>query len=843
MSKSNKTDLFIPTQGFRYGTTITGAVATAVGGVTAAHAQESETGTIEEITVTATKRGDVSIQDLAGSIQAFDTEDIRNQNLFSLEDYSRFTPSLSYFGNQPGAGKVFFRGIADAPDTFIASSSAAVYLDEQPVTQSAQVDVRLVDIERVEALSGPQGTLFGSSSQSGTLRIVTNKPNPSEFESFVDATLKTMDEGDGSYDISGMVNLPVVEDKFAIRLVGFSATEGGFIDNVLGQTPGSENGGRTSINGTQFNTDAVADDWNETTIVGARIAAKWFVNENWDATFGIAYQDAESDAENTYDPTVGDLEVIAFSADERMDEWSQFALTVEGDIGDYRFTSATAYFTRESLYRQDTTAYAAYFGSFCYYATASYNIYCFQPAGVNYTYNDPIGFLTNDQENTSFTQEFRLAYSGERWSWVGGVFWEDRHEEWDFTTYTTNDGGYQASQGWENWNSYWNVSPPPTDAWWFSADDTDWETFAVFGEATFDFTEKLSGTFGARWFSVEMDKTYFVELPNGRRTPAGQLLNGDAADKHGCLFTETPCNPGDSDNPADLGFTNPDSDDDDVAIKASLQYALSEDKMVYGLYSEGFRAAGVNRNRGAPRLPPAYEADFLKNYEFGLRSQWADGRLQVNATAFFQDWEDYQIEVVDPSNTPCAVDPTPPCGQPWQKGVLNAGDASSDGFEIQIDGLPTERLSLRLNATFLDAQIESEVAGLDGVGPGSDLPFAPDFKGSFYAQYNWPTMFWNTQESYLQFQYSYVGESLNQVQALTLDDGPAPQMMMSSYDVATMKFGIIGDTWEANIFANNLADERGELYHDVTDFEPFFGRQRTSVIRPREIGVRFFKRW
>jgi len=419
MSEEKEPATAVSKDGINYTTTISAAVAAAVGGTVPVYAQDNLG--IEEITVTATKRGDVSIQDLAGSIQAFGTEDIRNQNLFNMEDFSKFTPSLAYFGNQSGGGKIFFRGIADAPDTFIAGSSAAVYLDEQPVTQSAQVDVRLVDIERVEALSGPQGTLFGSSSQSGTLRIVTNKPDPAAFESFADISLKTIEEGDASYDVSGMVNIPLIDNELAIRLVGFSATEGGFIDNVLGQTPGSENGGRTSINGVQTNANVVEEDWNETTITGARVSAKWFISDTWSATLGIAYQDTESDAESTYDPTVGDLEVIAFYPDTRDDEWTQYSLTFEGEIAGMNFTSATAYFDRDILYNQDTTSYAAYFGSFCYAATATYNIYCFQPAGVNYAYNDPIGFLSNDQNNTTFSQEFRLSKTGDRFSWVAGV--------------------------------------------------------------------------------------------------------------------------------------------------------------------------------------------------------------------------------------------------------------------------------------------------------------------------------------------------------------------------------------------------------------------------------------
>jgi outer membrane receptor protein involved in Fe transport len=858
-------------KGITYKTTIGAAVAAAVGAGPAL-AQEESIG-IEEITVTATKRGEISIMDLAGSIQAFDTEAIRNQGLTDMESYTKLTPALTYFGNTTGQGKVFIRGIADAPDTFIVSQSSAVYLDEQPITQGAAVDVRLVDIERVEILSGPQGTLFGSSSQSGTLRIVTNKPDPTNFEAFADATVKGMSEGDNSFDISGMVNIPLADDKFAIRLVGFSATEGGFIDNVEGLTANCETRGKCTAADPgnfggiieQTNAEAVKDDWNETTITGGRASAKWFISDAWSATVGIATQSVDADAENTFDPTVGDLELISFGADSFEDDWTQYALTIEGNLTDkLSFTSATAYFERDSNYTQDTTEYAAYFGRWCYYWTATYNIYCFQPAGAYYWYNDPVGYLTNDQENTNFTQEFRLSYAGDRVSWVAGAFYEDRHEEWDFDTFVTNQGGYANSQAFDNWvrpHSYftrptgtvgvyyyipdgWGVPAAPTDSWWFSADDTDWETLAVFGEASFDISDRWSITAGARWFEVDQTKQYLVNNPGTRRTTAIPNLAGDALGRKGCLLVDAPCNPADTDNPDDIGVNFINSKDDDTAIKVSIQYSPNEDLMFYGLYSEGFRAGGVNRNRGAPKLPQAYGADFLENTEFGMKGSFAEGRMNVSATVFFQDWVDYQLEVVDPSNVPCSDDPTPPCGQPWQKGVLNAGSAHSDGFEISIDALPSDQLKLQLNATWLESELDDAVPGVSDVGKGSKLPFAPEFKASLVAQYNWPMNVAGSNEGFFQFQFSHTGSSLNQVQEF--EPGPGvgtPQLEQEAYNWASVRIGLVGGSWEANVFINNLTDERGQLYHDVSDFEPFFGRARLSVIRPREYGIRFIKHW
>ena len=339
----------------------------------------------------------------------------------------------------------------------------------------------------------------------------------------------------------------------------------------------------------------------------------------------------------------------------------------------------------------------------------------------------------------------------------------------------------------------------------------------------------------------------------GRRTIAVPNLAGDAIGNKGCLVPDAPCNPNDTDNTADDGVNRINSKDDDTAFKLSIQYSPNEDVMFYGLYSEGFRAGGVNRNRGAPKLPQAYGADFLENFEVGMKGSFAGGRMNVSVIAFFQDWVDYQLEVVDPSNIPCAIDPTPPCSQPWQKGVFNAGSAHSDGVELSIEALPTDQFSLRINATWLESELDDDVPGVDAVGKGSKLPFAPEFKASLFAQYNWPMNVMGSNEGFFQFQFSHTGKSLNQVQAFpvsTVDEDTGavslvntPQLTQEAYNWSSVRLGLVGGDWEANIFINNLTDERGQLYHDVSDFEPFFGRRRTSVIRPREYGIRFTKHW
>jgi len=178
---------------------------------------------LEEVTVTARKRTE-NLQSVPESIQAITAQTIEQAGLRGMEDYVRFIPSLNIVQANPGTAMVVFRGIADAQSAFIAEPSAAVYLDEQSLVVTGQPNPRMVDIERIEALSGPQGTLYGASAQSGVLRIVTNKPDPTAFDAFVDLDLSSTKSGDMSYDASGMVNIPLSE-SWALRLVGFSAKE------------------------------------------------------------------------------------------------------------------------------------------------------------------------------------------------------------------------------------------------------------------------------------------------------------------------------------------------------------------------------------------------------------------------------------------------------------------------------------------------------------------------------------------------------------------------------------------------------------------------------------------
>ena len=264
-------------------TAVTAALAGSVGTVdTHAQTAEAEDSSmrLEEVIVSARKR-DENVQDIPQSIQAFSQQDITKSGIKGLGDVAKFVPALTVVGSTPGLNKIVFRGLADSVRPFIADSSAAIYLDEQPLTTGAQSpEIRPIDLERIETLAGPQGTLYGASSQSGTVRYIVAKPDVTAFAANAGGGLHTIDGGGNGWDADAMVNIPLIQDKLAIRLVGFGAKDAGYVDNVFGYTPGrfdAETGER--IIGSKTNADIVENNFNSGDWVGGRAAPPRFLKD------------------------------------------------------------------------------------------------------------------------------------------------------------------------------------------------------------------------------------------------------------------------------------------------------------------------------------------------------------------------------------------------------------------------------------------------------------------------------------------------------------------------------------------------------------------------------------
>ena len=819
------------------------AVTAVMGADQAAFAQ------IDEVIVTARKRNE-SLQDIPLSVQAFGAAELDKQDIVGLEDYANKIPSLTYSAWQPGASIVVFRGVTTTAESFNGTSSTALYLDEFPMTAEGQnPDIRLVDVERLEAVSGPQPTTYGASSQSGTLKIVTAKPDLSEASGFVDVSLSAMEEGESSYDVSAAFNVPIVEDKFGLRIAVFQAEEGGYIDNVAGSSaqshsffaPGDKPDvdalGLTRVN--KSNASLAEDDIGDVETTGARLTAKLALNENWSITAMGMFQSTESDGLGSFDPSVGDLQQIRFKNESRDDDWYATTLVVEGDLGWANFTSATGYSERDIVYNMDASQYNQQFALEGLYKNAIGGpIYASYQSGITafgayYTpteFSDIVSLSVNDQEQERFAQEVRLTSKDDgRFQWMVGAFYEKFEDEFTFRSFIDDiDTGLTAYIA-----SYYygaTIENPSLSYFGFGAEDR--EQWAVFGELGFDITDKLNVLVGARYFESELESRYLGALLDGQLVFACDTIDPDDPDS-GCVTTDNdPYNATiDTAVPASTK-----SEDNDLSTLATITYEFNDDVLAYFTRSEGFRVGGTNVLRPSSTAPRSYDADKVTNYELGVKSTFWEGRAQVNVSAYMMDWDDMQLNVEDF---------TLPFG--FSSIIINAGKAEVKGVETNFKFDFTEQFTIDGAVSYTDAKAKEDVIldGFDGpvevILDGDELPLSPDWKFSAGAEYSFPVNMANLDSNgYVRFDYTYVGEQLNATRGSLLltssETNRTRRVTQDDYHLGNLKFGIENDSWSASLGISNLWDERPNLFTP-----PRFGDGRRYTARPREFTVNFRK--
>jgi outer membrane receptor protein involved in Fe transport len=379
------------------------------------------------------------------------------------------------------------------------------------------------------------------------------------------------------------------------------------------------------------------------------------------------------------------------------------------------------------------------------------------------------------------------------------------------------------------------------DHYWDSRDDTDWKTKAVFGEVVWHITDQWDLTVGGRWVETKNDKVYIKFL-------AGHTGSDDR--QTGGFI-----------QPIWMGHEVTQSEKiSEFVPKLSIAYQIDDTKMVYALYSEGYRTGGINRaNRKADwsrtLWPQAWDPDKLKNYELGLKSRWADNTVQFNLTYFYMDWQDFQHEIVDPSVGECIVpEEEPQCeptgSLPWISIVGNVGDAHSTGFQAELDWVPADRWVLGGNAMWLEAEIDSTTSGPEaGIETGQQLPNTPKLQGALWATYTWPVEFIPGSEMFLRGQYSYTGKTHTLLVPAGLDS-PAPSFTNDSYSLVDLRLGLVTGQWEIDLFINNLTDKRAQVWQGSALGAWQWGRSgeyehahNVFTVRPREYGLRFTTRW
>ncbi|MCH9693515.1 MAG: TonB-dependent receptor [Gammaproteobacteria bacterium] len=852
-------------------TPVAGAIATALTPAHQVFAQDDD-GALEEIVVTATKRS-LSIQDIPASIQAITSESLAEMGAKGMEDYSRFIPSVNVVTYGAGSNTVVFRG-AITGSGYIAQSTSSVYLDEISITTTgSQPAIRMVDVERVEALSGPQGTLYGSDAQAGTMRIITNKPVMNEFGAVFDGEVRGGSESDESFRGSLTFNVPLIDDKLALRIVGYSDRDGGYIDNVLGHTPDSSVLGVAypAGFGTLDNSASVEENWNEADTTGGRLILKWDMNEEWSTTLTALTQKTESGADNDYDPYVGDLQTVRFHDEYRDDKYDMYSLVVDGDLGFAQLVASVNYYDRDIKALYDITAYAHYWAAlYChdsYYLAADLGPYYWANPDTGYAVWYPVycggpsvdsdffsSYYSPAQQDKS-TAEIRLSSQGDTLDWIVGMYYEESNDSWQAPFATPTNGGdgqtniYQNSASASFWEFYFSnyygtpVSYPEATSHWYSESSTDWEQTALFGEMTWHINDEFDLTVGGRYYDRSNNNKYIVDHP-GDSGLNGEPDTGDPLSRQYRL-----ANGG---RPEDHAAS-----ETDFIPKVALSWTLDDDRMMYGLFTRGARPGGVNRSRGQPFFSTGYDSDLMDNYEVGYRSSFGNGHGRLNVTAYHMLWTDYQLEVVDPSSDACpgGGEIAGVCGQPWQQIVTNAGEAHITGANVEVDYAFNERWTIGANAEFTEAETDTS-ADLNGNGEndlvgGLRLPLTPKFKGSAWLGYAAPTEWMGASEFFSRLQISHTGDRLNVLEPELPTESPNPQFENPAYTIADIRAGIRGDDWEVSVFLNNITDERAVYTIGTGLFEWGMasvadGRehvQRVYTNRPRELGIRFTKSW
>ena len=809
--------------------------------------------TIEEVVVTSRKKAE-GLQDVPLSVNALTEESLEQKGINVFEDYLMQLPGVTAGGSGPGQSTIYIRGLASTtPNLTVAgvaglTPNVSFYLDEQPLAQPGRnLDVYAADISRVEVLSGPQGTLFGASSQAGVVRMITNKPVIGESSSSLEVETRYMPEGDMGSKVEYVTNVPMNEDT-ALRFVAYRDRRGGYIDQVAGKLDASgsarfrpagtvrQNGlpvassrggfqAGADLSGVTFKqADAIVkEDANSVTYEGFRASIAHEINDNWDANLTLATQTIDADGVFFVDPTLGDLEVQRYTNDQIEDEYDNMSLTLNGSIGDLEVVYAGAYTDRTSDQDVDYTDYLFVGQYLPYYICDYYVTYTsFAPGNVPTGTCGAPNLLVDSTTNTEvMTHEFRVnAPISDTVSLTAGVFFSDLElTELNLFTYPSsvdNDINYSPNYALTDISSTGAINNG--GAGWFSAGPysepviffndirrTDKQQ-GVFGELSIDTSETSELTVGARWYDIEVD------FEGSANSSFGNGFGNSDQQRFGSNLS-TQYAPNNANGYPDKAQT------DGVIGKVTYSWNPSEDIMYYVTWSEGFRPGLLNRPvgrstaDGSYTVKPAVDSDEVVNFEFGWKTLLADGRLRFNGSAFMVDVTGLQTTIFDPSIVNLFFSD-------------NAADAEITGLEGDFMYYPDMDGWIISGAfSFLDTEITKKLVPTNDVIVGTELAFAPGFQGNVSARKEWGMSSGNT--GHFQAQLTVSDDSVSDV----MEPNKAPQ---DSYSMMNIRAGVSNDAWLAEVYIDNVTDERAEIANTFV-----FDRQRVGIVRPTTVGLRF----
>ncbi|WP_114228031.1 MULTISPECIES: TonB-dependent receptor [Sphingomonas] len=800
-----------------------------------------------EIVVTAQKREE-NLQNVPVSVQAIGTRRLDQLNISNFEDYTKQLPSVSYQTAQPGLTTVYMRGVATGGDGNHSGSlpSVGTYLDEQPVTTiGGTLDVHIYDVARIESLAGPQGTLYGASSQAGTIRIITNKPDLRATSGRIDGEIDSVAHGGVGGKLEGMINIPLTRN-IAFRGVAFYQKDAGYIDNVFGQrTYYVYADGIPTV--TVNNRNLVKKNFNTQRTYGGRAALKIDLDENWTVTPTIMHQDLKADGAFFYDPKLGDLKIDRLFPEVRKDRFTQAALTVEGKVGNFDVTYAGAYLHRPTFTSSDYSDYAdAYDQLYAAYGGLGY-FYYQDAAGNNI---DPRQHIDATDNFKKMSHELRIASpQGNRFRVIAGAFMQRQSND-IFQNYIIDNLAPQLS-----------VNGLPGTLWLTKQKRVD-RDYALFGEASFDVSPKLTVTAGGRvfrynnslfgFFGFGRDPAYFQGAddnppPNGAgstrtgvagcyTTSGDSLRDSQSNGTDTTLITAgaipgTPCT-----NLADYvnGKLVPKRAKGSGFIhRLNAQWKPAQGVMFYGTWSRGFRPGGINR-RGT--LPP-YDPDYLSNYELGWKLTLGQG-WRWNGAVYHQKWNKFQFSFLGANSF---------------TQIQNGRNARINGVETDVSYVGGG-WTLNASGAYTDAKTKgiicSDVADLTAdcsasfvaAPSGTRLPITPRFKANATARYSWPVF--GDAKAHLQGGVSYQSSAPATLRTQIQLVGAPPTLVnprdflgnLRAFTLFDLAAGFDFRRWNIELVAQNVFDKR----NDLSRFTACSSCTRVLVVpgTPRTIGLR-----
>lgn len=773
-----------------------------------------------EIIVTAQRRNE-SLQKVPVSVQALSTATLENHNVTSFDDYAQLLPSVSYQSFGPGQSSLSFRGINSGADGLDAGPppTTGTYLDEIPISTIAfSPDIHVYDIARVEALSGPQGTLFGASSLSGTLRIITNKPNTSKFEGGWDVGVNKYGAGNAGGSFEGFLNVPM-SDRLAIRLVGFYDKKGGYIDNIPGTRVYTLDDAASDplnlTNKTITNAALVKNNFNPVENYGGRAALKAVLSDNWTVTPQFIYQHLNSEGSFLYDPRKGDLKVTDFVPSYNHDDWWQAALTIEGKIGNWDLVYSGGFMKRKVNNEVDYSYYTVAYDTYGYYAT-------YFPTGnpAPNDFLDPTQRQVVQYKYDKHTQELRLSSPSDAPARITvGAFYQRQSNDID-AKYVINGLGSIPQPIWFHAFGGGDFPTAPADV-----KDTEYlkrlarvdKDYAVFAEGSYKLSDTLTATAGIRVFWV--DNSLFGFSGYSYNTGPAACLSAPGFEPW------IPCANVHATADATIGTPRRTKESGETH-KINLSWQFAPTKMVYWTYSTGYRPGGVNRKT---KYPP-YRADKLSNWEMGWKTSFAGGTVRWNGAIFYEKWDNMIFTLARP-------------GDNGVNSLANVGGARSIGIESDVS-LRFGNLELTGSASYTDAQLTTDfIDSLSGGGTqvsapkGTRLPVQPRFKSTATARYNF-----DVGSSRAFVQGSVNSQSNSRSFLLTADNAVVGNSRgFTTFDFSTgVKFG----NFSIEAFIENAFDTRGQLtrnvYCGVEYCGPFY---RIYPTKPRLFGMKIGQRF